>query len=66
MIIKNETDMKEYTIYYPYIATLIWMIIMTLIFIFLRTEKIKAIGDFFAKILPKIPLSDIIRALRGK
>jgi hypothetical protein len=43
---------------------LTWSIIVIAIFIFIPNEKIKSIGDFFNKVLPKLPISEIIKGLR--
>lgn len=48
------------------IIILIWFIIVLLILKKTDDEKIKLIGDFFRKIMPRIPVAQIIEYLRSK
>lgn len=53
------------TLVYMYIVTLIFVIVMTIILTFINNEKIKVIGKFFRKVIPAIPITDIIGLLKG-
>lgn len=41
-------------------------ILAMLILRFTPNEKIKVMGDFFKKVLPRLPLSEMIKSLKGK
>ena len=43
------------------VALLIWFLIVMMILIFCPKDRIKPMGDFFSKVLPKIPLTGIFR-----
>lgn len=44
----------------------VWFIIVLIILRFTPNDKIRAMGDFFKKVLALIPFSDIIDKLRAK
>ena len=43
---------------------LVWMVLMTIIFIFIPNEKIKTIGDFFKKVIPTLPITNIVKLFK--
>jgi len=47
-----------------YFGTLGFILILVIILIFVRTEKIKVIGDFIKKTMPSIPITHILKILR--
>lgn len=55
-IIKQYNTMPTIIIF-----LLSWMVLMTLLLWMMPNAKIKAIADFFHKVLPKIPLTGIIK-----
>lgn len=44
----------------------IWFILVMMMLIWCPKDRIKPMADFFAKVLPKIPITGIIRLLRNK
>lgn len=47
------------------ITLLVWMIALTLILGTMDVNKIKAIGDFYKKVLPEIPFTKILNFFKG-
>jgi len=43
------------------IYILIWFLVVMVILRFTPEQKIKAMADFFNKVLPKFPISDIVK-----
>ena len=50
---------------YLYASTLVFILLLIIILTFIETEKIKVIGDFLKKIMPVLPISAIIKLLKG-
>jgi len=46
------------------IILLAWSIVVILIFIFVPNSKIRAIGGFFSQVLPKLPISEILKLFK--
>lgn len=43
---------------------LAWMVIVIIILIFVPLRKIREIGHFFKEVIPKLPITDIIKLIR--
>lgn len=44
----------------------IWSLVVMLILIFCPKDRIKLMGDFFGKVLPRIPFTGIAKILRAR
>jgi hypothetical protein len=54
-------DMEKMILYF-----FIWSLIVMLILVFCPKDRIKPMGDFFAKVLPRIPFTGIAKLLKNK
>jgi hypothetical protein len=43
----------------------IWFVVVMLILIFCPKDRIKLMGEFFSKVLPKIPFTGIVKLLKS-
>ncbi len=54
-IVKAE-NMETITLYF-----LIWIVVVIIVLAFIPLEKIKEIASFFKAVLPRLPITDIIK-----
>jgi hypothetical protein len=57
----ENKDMENILLYF-----FIWSLVVMLILIFCPKDRIKLMGDFFCKVLPRIPFTGIAKILKTK